>query len=73
MLVDTEHDQGEFCDNAREYTAGDNAGDRIEPHQEAAELGSDIIRPLEQQEYQNRPRQSRRRVRELEAAPDCEP
>ena len=36
-------------------------------------IGSDIIRPLAQREYQDRLHRSRPHVRELEAAPDCEP
>jgi hypothetical protein len=36
-------------------------------------IGSDIIRPPEQWEYQDRLHRSRPHVRELEAVPDCEP
>src|SRR5258706_15493787 len=36
-------------------------------------IGSDIIRPLEQWEYQDRLHRPRPHVRELEAVPDCEP
>ena len=36
-------------------------------------IGSDIIRPLEQWEYQDRLHRSRPHVHELEAVPDCEP
>ena len=36
-------------------------------------IGSDIMRALEQWEYQDRLRRSRPHVRELEVAPNCEP
>jgi hypothetical protein len=36
-------------------------------------IGGDVIRPAEQWEYQDRRHRSRPHVRELEAAPDCEP
>ena len=37
MLVDAEHDQDEFSDDAREHDADDDAGDGVEQHQESGE------------------------------------
>ena len=37
MLVDAEHDEDEFRNDAREHDADDDARDRVEQHQESGE------------------------------------